>query len=143
MAWKYTVKVEGPPSDLCLIFLFYPCLLLLFFSILHRFLNFFFMDSETLTRLVCSDKIVGDRVDYSGRQRSKPRLISMTRIGNGTPPAIYEVVTTDPNVKGRSPTHRSQQNFRAAPLISVPGFVEQGSMIKVTPEKGEYMERMK
>jgi elongation factor P len=58
-------------------------------------------------------------------------------------PYVFEVVETEPNVKGNT----SQGYTKPAVLdcgatISVPGFVEQGSKVKVDTEKGEYIERV-
>jgi elongation factor P len=58
-------------------------------------------------------------------------------------PAIYEVVETEPNVKGNTAQgHTKPATLSCGAVINVPGFVEQGSMIKVDVDKGAYMERV-
>ena len=58
-------------------------------------------------------------------------------------PYVYEVVETEPNMKGNtSQGYTKPAVLSCGATISVPGFVEQGSSIKVDTEKGEYIERV-
>jgi elongation factor P len=120
-----------------------PILHLLF---LDTQINFFFMDSETFEEIACSDKIVGDRVDWLV-EGSEVTLIYFNDkvIEVMVPsPAVYEIVTCDPNVKGNSAQGVTKPaTLSCGAVINVPGFVDQGSFIKVDTDKGEYMERMK
>lgn len=58
-------------------------------------------------------------------------------------PFVYEIVETEPNMKGNtSQGYTKPATLSSGAVISVPGFVEQGSMVKVDTEKGEYIERV-
>jgi elongation factor P len=104
------------------------------------------MDSETFEEINCSDKVVGDREVWL-TEGSEVTLVYFNDkvIEVIVPsPAVYEVTMTEPNVKGNTAQgHTKPATLSCGATISVPGFVEQGSMIKVDVDKGEYMERMK
>ena len=58
-------------------------------------------------------------------------------------PYVYEVVQTEPNVKGNTAQgYTKPAVLDCGATVTVPGFVEQGSRIKVDTGKGEYMERV-
>jgi len=58
-------------------------------------------------------------------------------------PFVYEVVETEPNMKGNTAQgYTKPAVLSCGATVSVPGFVEQGSSIKVDTEKGEYIERV-
>lgn len=55
-------------------------------------------------------------------------------------PYIYEIVETEPNVKGNTAQgYTKPALLDCGATISVPGFVEQGAQIKVDSDKGEYI----
>jgi elongation factor P len=114
--------------------------------ILAAQINFFFMDSLTFEEVACDDKVVGDRVDWL-TEGSEVTLIYFNDkvIEVMVPsPANYEVVETEPNVKGNTAQgHTKPATLSCGAVINVPGFVEQGAMIRVDVDKGEYMERVK
>lgn len=63
-----------------------------------------------------------------------------------TPPksVVLEVTYTEPGLKGDTATRTLKPaTLETGAVISVPLFIEQGEMIKVNPETGEYMERVK
>jgi elongation factor P len=139
------VNVYEPLEDLC------ACISVLthapyVHSLLDTQINFFFMDSETFEEINCSDKVVGDREVWL-TEGSEVTLVYFNDkvIEVIVPsPAVYEVTMTEPNVKGNTAQgHTKPATLSCGATISVPGFVEQGSMIKVDVDKGEYMERMK
>jgi elongation factor P len=104
-------------------------------------INFFFMDSLSFEEIACNDKAVGDRVDWL-TEGSDVTLVYF----NGkvievimASPANYQVVETEPSKKG----HTKPATLSCGAVINVPGFVEQGTMIRVDVDKGEYLERVK
>jgi elongation factor P len=63
-----------------------------------------------------------------------------------TPPksVVLEVTYTEPGMKGDTATRTLKPaTLETGAVISVPLFVNQGELIKVNPETGEYMERVK
>jgi elongation factor P len=102
------------------------------------------MDSETFEEIACDKKTVGDRAVWL-TEGSEVTLVGfkgkiMEIIVPS--PAVYEVVETEPNMKGNSSPLTKPATLSCGAVISVPGFVEQGSMIRVDVEKGIYMERV-
>jgi len=54
----------------------------------------------------------------------------------------FTIVETEPNVKGNtSQGYTKPAKLDCGATINVPGFLDQGTMIKVDMEKKEYMER--
>lgn len=101
--------------------------------------NYFFMDSESFEVVMVESKIVEDQKKWIAEGMECDLIFFKDEVIEvRTPsPYVYEVVETEPNVK---------QDFKPAVLdcgatVNVPGFVEQGSKIKVDTEKGEYLER--
>ena len=59
-------------------------------------------------------------------------------------PYVYEIVETEPNVKGNTAQgYTKPATLDCGAIINVPGFVEQGSKIKVDSDKGEYIQLAK
>mmetsp|Transcript_6733 Transcript_6733/g.19934 ORF Transcript_6733/g.19934 Transcript_6733/m.19934 type:complete len:105 (+) Transcript_6733:945-1259(+) len=57
-------------------------------------------------------------------------------------PVTLEIVETEPNVKGNTAQgYTKPAKLSCGATINVPGFLEQGEMIRVDTEKKEYMER--
>ena len=107
--------------------------------------TFFFMDSETFEEIPISDQVVGDkeRLINEGSEvtlvQFKDKIIELV-----VPcPAVYEIVETEPNVKGNTAQgYTKPATLSCGAVISVPGYLEQGQKIKVDTEKGEYLERV-
>jgi len=58
--------------------------------------------------------------------------------------AIYEIVECEPNVKGNTAQgYTKPATLSSGAVISVPGYLEQGEMIKVDTDKGAFLERAK
>ena len=75
--------------------------------------TFFFMNSETFEELTVSKKVVGDREKWLS-EGSEVTLVSFkdSVIEVVVPsPAIYEVVETEPNVKGNTAQVRLPHTF--------------------------------
>ena len=107
--------------------------------------TFFFMNSETFEEIPVGSKVVGDREKWLS-EGSEATLVQFKDqiIEVMVPsPAIYEVVETEPNVKGNTAQgYTKPATLDCGAVISVPGFVEQGSKVRVDTEKGEYMDRV-
>ena len=106
--------------------------------------TFFFMNSETFEEVPVANKVVDDREKWL-TEGSEVTLVSFKEniIEVVVPsPAVYEVIETEPNVKGNTAQgYTKPATLSSGAVINVPGFLEQGQMIRVDTEKGEYMER--
>mmetsp|Transcript_5099 Transcript_5099/g.11234 ORF Transcript_5099/g.11234 Transcript_5099/m.11234 type:complete len:228 (-) Transcript_5099:81-764(-) len=107
--------------------------------------NYFFMDSESFEEVMVESQIIEDQKKWisEGMQCDliffKGEVIEV-RVPS---PYVFEVVETEPNVKGNTAQgYTKPAKLSCGATISVPGFVEQGSSIKVDTEKGEYIERV-
>lgn len=111
-----------------------------------RFLqnNFFFMDSETFEEVPVKAKVVGDREDWivEGMEvnlvKFKGDVIEVVVPSS----AVYQIVETEPNVKGNTAQgYTKPAKLSSGATISVPGYLEQGEMIKVDTDKETFLER--
>jgi elongation factor P len=107
--------------------------------------NCFFMDSESFEEVMIEEKVIEDQKKWivEGMECDLIFFKGDCIEVRAPSPYVYEVVETEPNVKGNT----SQGYTKPAVLdcgatVTVPGFVEQGSKIKVDTEKGEYIERV-
>jgi len=107
--------------------------------------TFFFMNSETFEEIPVDSKVVGDGEKWLS-EGSEVTLVSFkdSIIEVVVPsPAIYKVVETEPNMKGNTAQgYTKPATLDCGAVISVPGFVEQGTKIRVDTEKGEYLDRV-
>jgi elongation factor P len=106
---------------------------------------FFFMNSQTFEEVAVDAKIVADKEKWLSEGSEvtlvdfKDKVIEVIVPS----PATYEVIQTEPNVKGNTAQgHTKPATLDCGAVISIPGFVEQGNMIRVDTDKGEYMERV-
>eukprot|EP00977_Amphora_coffeiformis_P012162 scaffold2992_cov214-Amphora_coffeaeformis.AAC.44 len=106
---------------------------------------FFFMNSETFEEVAVDTKIVGDNEKWLS-EGSEVTLVSFkdSIIEVVVPsPAIYTIVETEPNVKGNTAQgYTKPATLDCGAVISVPGFVEQGTKIRVDTDKSEYLDRV-
>ena len=107
--------------------------------------NYFFMDSETFEEIMVNSQTVEDQKKWIVEGMECQLIVFKGEVIEVNPPSpyVYEIVETEPNVKGNS----AQGVTKPAVLdcgatITVPGFVEQGSKVKVDTSNGEYMERV-
>lgn len=107
--------------------------------------NSFFMDSESFEEVMVEAKAVEDQKKWivEGMECDlvffKGEVIEV----KAPSPYVYEVVQTEPNVKGNTAQgYTKPAVLDCGATVTVPGFVEQGSSIKVDTDKGEYMERV-
>lgn len=106
---------------------------------------FFFMNSATFDEVVVDKKVVGDREKWIS-EGSEVTLVQFkdSIIEVVVPsPGIYEVVETEPNVKGNTAQgYTKPATLDCGAVINIPGFIEQGTKIRVDTEKGEYVDRI-
>ena len=107
--------------------------------------NAFFMDSESFEEVMVEKTAVDEVRKWivEGMECDlvffKGEVIEV----RAPSPYVYEVVETEPNVKGNTAQgYTKPAVLSCGATVNVPGFVEQGSSIKVDTDKGEYMERV-
>jgi len=103
------------------------------------------MDSKTFEEIAVDEDTVGDRSQWMAEGSEvtlvqfKDRVIEVVVPS----PAVYEIVETEPNVKGNTAQgYTKPATLDCGATISVPGYLETGQKIKVDTDKGEYMERV-
>lgn len=107
--------------------------------------NYFFMDSETFDELMVDSQVVKEQKKWiTEGMECKLVFFKGNVIEVQVPsPHVFEVTETEPNMKGNTAQgYTKPAVLDCGATVSVPGFVEQGSMIKVDTQKGEYMERV-
>ena len=106
--------------------------------------NHFFMDMESFEEVMVEAKVMEDTKKWISEGMECQLIYFKGKVIECVTPSpyVYTVVETEPNVKGNT----SQGYTKPAVLdcgatISVPGFIEQGTSIKVDTDKAEYVER--
>jgi elongation factor P len=103
------------------------------------------MDSESFETITVAEKTVGDKEQWIGEGTAVQLVQFKDNIIEVVPPspAVYTIVETEPNMKGNTAQgYTKPAVLDCGATISVPGFVEQGTKIKVDTEKGIYLERV-
>lgn len=107
---------------------------------------FYFMNTETFEEVPVDAKIVGDNEDWieEGMEVSlvffKGGVIEVVVPSTG----VYQIAETEPNVKGNTAQgYTKPATLSSGAVINVPGYLEQGEMIKVDTDKGVFLERAK
>jgi len=105
---------------------------------------FFFMNSETFEEVPVSANTVDDQKDWleEGMDVSlvffKGNVIEVVVPSTG----VYEIVETEPNVKGNTAQgHTKPAVLSCGATVTVPGYLNQGEMIKVDTGKRSFVER--
>jgi elongation factor P len=104
------------------------------------------MNSETFEEIACPAKIVEEKADWieEGGEVSivffKGAPIEIVVPSTG----IFEIVETDPNVKGNSVQGTTKPAvLSCGATINVPGYLNQGELIKVDTDRRAFIERAK
>ena len=102
------------------------------------------MNSETFEEVPVGSKVVDDQEDWleEGMEVSlvffKENCIEVVVPSTGT----YEIVETEPNVKGNTAQgYTKPAVLSCGATVTVPGYLEQGEMIKVDTGKRAFLER--
>eukprot|EP00804_Cyclotella_cryptica_P006710 CCRYP_008634-RB/>CCRYP_008634-RB protein AED:0.14 eAED:0.14 QI:160/1/1/1/0.5/0.33/3/1049/221 len=107
--------------------------------------NYFFMDNESFEEVMIESAVIQDQKKWISEGMELDLIYFKGEVIEVRVPSpyVFEVVETEPNMKGNTAQgYTKPAVLSCGATISVPGFVEQGSMIKVDTEKGEYMERV-
>lgn len=107
--------------------------------------NYMFMDIESFEEVMVEQKMIEEQKKWisEGMQCDLIYFKGDVIEVRAPSPYVFEVVETEPNVKGNtSQGYTKPAVLSCGATISVPGFVEQGQMVKVDTEKGEYIERV-
>jgi elongation factor P len=106
--------------------------------------NFFFMDMETFEEVVVDIKIVQDKVSWVGEGMEcnlvyfKEKVIEVLL----PPHVVVQIVETEPSFKGNTANaHTKPAVLSCGATITIPGYLEEGEMIRVDTDKKEFMER--
>jgi elongation factor P len=106
--------------------------------------NFFFMDSETFEEYAIGEKIMDGKEDWVNEGMEVNLVFFSDKVIEVVVPssAIFEIVETDPNVKGNSAQGTTKPaKLSCGATIMVPGYLAQGEMIKVDTDKKVFLER--
>ncbi|KAG7337704.1 elongation factor P [Nitzschia inconspicua] len=106
--------------------------------------TFFFMNSETFEEVPVDAKVVGDKKDWIEEGKEVSLVFFKGKTIEVVVPSteVYQIVETEPNVKGNTAQgYTKPAVLSCGATISVPGYLEQGEMIKVDTEKGVFLER--
>jgi elongation factor P len=107
--------------------------------------NYFFMDNESFEEVMITSAQIEDQKKWISEGMELDLIYFKGEVIEVRVPSpfVYEVVETEPNMKGNTAQgYTKPAVLSCGATISVPGFVEQGSSIKVDTEKGEYIERV-
>jgi elongation factor P len=104
------------------------------------------MDTESYEQYYISEFLFGDAVKFM----KEGTMVRVSFEGENpvyaTPPksVVLEVTYTEPGLKGDTATRTLKPaTVETGATLAVPLFVETGELIKVNPETGEYVERVK
>jgi elongation factor P len=103
------------------------------------------MNSETFEELPVDRKVVDDKIDWieEGQEINlvffKGKVIEVVVPQTG----YYTIAETEPNVKGNSAGGgiTKPATLSCGAVINVPGYLEQGELIKVDTDKRAFIER--
>ena len=102
------------------------------------------MNSETFEEVPVGKKVVDDQEDWleEGSEVKlvffKGNVIEVVVPSSG----VYEIVETEPNVKGNTAQgYTKPAVLSCGATITIPGYLDQGEMIKVDTQKRAFLER--
>lgn len=105
---------------------------------------FFFMNSETFDEVAVDSKVVGDVEDWLEEGMGVQLVFFKDSVIEVVVPqtGVYEIAETEPNVKGNTAQgYTKPATLSCGATITVPGYLEQGEMIKVDTDKRAFLER--
>ena len=106
----------------------------------------YFMDSESFEEVVVGNKIVGESAKWIAGGMEVSLVSFKDKVIEVVVPSsvVYEIVETEPNVKGNTAQgYTKPATLSSGAVINIPGYLEQGEMIKVDTDKGTFQERAK
>lgn len=100
------------------------------------------MNSETFEEVMVESQIIEDRKKWIIEGMECDIVYFKGEVIEVKPPSPYNYVIaeTEPTLKGNTAQgYTKPAILECGATVSVPGFIEQGSLIKVDSDKGEYM----
>jgi elongation factor P len=101
----------------------------------------YFMDTNTFETLPIKKEVVGDYVNFlkEGEKclvmKSEDRVINL----KGNPTVELQVTESTPAVRGNTANAATKRvTVETGYVVNVPLFIEQGEMIRINTETGEY-----
>ncbi len=108
--------------------------------------HYYFMDTSTYEQIHISTEALGDSMDYLIRRRRSIRVefYDVEPVGIELPPTVDLVVKeTVPGIKGATASAQVKPaTLETGLVVQVPPFVNEGDMIRVNTETGEYQSRV-
>jgi elongation factor P len=104
------------------------------------------MNSETFEEIPCGVKVVGDRADWISEGGEVTLVIFKEKIIEVMvpSPATFKILETEPNMKGNTSSgYTKPAVLDCGATINVPGYLNQGELIRVDTDRGEFLERFK
>ena len=104
------------------------------------------MDSQSFEEVMVESKIIEDQKKWIAEGMELDLIYFNGQVIEVRVPSpyTYEIVETEPSVKGNTAQgHTKPATLNSGATVTVPGFIEQGSQIKVDSVKGEYMQLAK
>lgn len=102
------------------------------------------MDSETFDELAVNSNIVEEKTKWIAEGMELTLVEFKGNIIEVVVPNtfVYEVIETEPNAKGNTAQgHTKPATISSGAIITVPGYLNQGEMIKVDTEKATFVSR--
>ena len=106
--------------------------------------GYHFMDTETYEQIHMSAEALGDSVGYLKPEMTiRIEFYGEEPVGVELPPTVdLKVVETVPGIKGATATNQMKPaTLETGVVVQVPPFVDEGDMIRVNTETGEYLAR--
>ena len=103
------------------------------------------MNTETFEEVPVPSKILDDKTDWIEEGMEVNLVFFKGNVIEVVLPNVwvYQVSETEPNMKGNTSSgYTKPAVLSCGATISVPGYLEQGEMIKVDTEKKVYLERV-
>eukprot|EP00548_Thalassiothrix_antarctica_P014184 CAMPEP_0194176518 /NCGR_PEP_ID=MMETSP0154-20130528/10424_1 /TAXON_ID=1049557 /ORGANISM="Thalassiothrix antarctica, Strain L6-D1" /LENGTH=215 /DNA_ID=CAMNT_0038890735 /DNA_START=73 /DNA_END=720 /DNA_ORIENTATION=- len=103
--------------------------------------NLFFMDSETFEEVVVDSKVVDDKEKWIDEGMELSLVYFNDEVIEVNLPSnyVYKIIETTQAKKGTT----KPATLSCGAVINVPGYLEEGEMIKVDTDKAEFLERTK
>eukprot|EP00553_Chaetoceros_curvisetus_P008605 CAMPEP_0204616612 /NCGR_PEP_ID=MMETSP0717-20131115/3811_1 /ASSEMBLY_ACC=CAM_ASM_000666 /TAXON_ID=230516 /ORGANISM="Chaetoceros curvisetus" /LENGTH=228 /DNA_ID=CAMNT_0051629905 /DNA_START=199 /DNA_END=885 /DNA_ORIENTATION=+ len=106
--------------------------------------NYFYMDSETFEEVMVEANLMEDVAKWIDEGMEVNLIFFKGQVIEVAVPStyVYEIVETEPSLKGNTANaHTKPAVLSSGATVTIPGFIEQGSKIKVDTGKAEYLER--
>jgi elongation factor P len=102
------------------------------------------MNTETFEEVPVASKIIDDKTEWIEEGMEVNLVFFKGNVIEVVLPQtwVYKVEETEPNMKGNTSSgYTKPATLSCGATINVPGYLEQGEMIKVDTEKKVYLER--